>query len=106
MCSDIVDHFLTYVAPLGQKAQVVAYNQKLVVAYAHAIEAELERGSAVMPDGRLREVGVVMHVADSKDTPKEHRHTCSRPSRRRVLKRQFSKRSTTQCRSWWSQLSG
>lgn len=31
VCADIVDHFLTYVAPLGQKAQVVAYNQRLVV---------------------------------------------------------------------------
>ena len=27
VCANIVDHYLTHVAPLGQKAQVVAYNQ-------------------------------------------------------------------------------
>lgn len=91
VCSDIVDHFLTYVAPLGQKAQVVAYNQKLVVAYAEAIEAELERRSAVMPDGRLREVGVVMHVPDSKDTPKEHRQYLLSSEQEEGLKRRFKK---------------
>lgn len=37
VCRDIVGHYLTYVEPPGQKAQVVAYNQKLVVAYAQAI---------------------------------------------------------------------
>ncbi|MCX5408681.1 hypothetical protein OHA37_33105 [Streptomyces sp. NBC_00335] len=51
VCRDIVDHFLTYVAPLGQKAQVAAYNQRLVIAYTKAIEAELERREAVMPEG-------------------------------------------------------
>jgi len=91
VCADIVDHFLAYVAPLGQKAQVVAYNQKLVIAYARAIEAELERRGAVMPDGRLREVGVVMHVADSKDTPKEYRKYLLTPEQEEALKRRFKK---------------
>lgn len=91
VCADIVDHFLSYVAPLGQKAQVVAFNQKLVIAYARAIEAELERRAAAMPDGRLREVGVVMHVADSKDTPKEYRQYLLTSEQEEALKRRFKK---------------
>ena len=91
VCADIVEHFLTYVAPLGQKAQVVAYNQKLVIAYASAIKAELERRSATMPDGRLREVGVVMHVADGKDTPKEYRAYLLNSEQEEALKRRFKK---------------
>lgn len=91
VCSDIVDHFLAYVAPLGQKAQVVAYNQRLVVAYAHAIEAELQRRDSVMPDGQPRGVGVVMHVVDSKDTPKEHRKYLQTPEQEEALKRRFKK---------------
>ena len=91
VCADIVDHFLTFVAPLGQKAQVVAYNQSLVIAYARAIEAELERRGAAMPDGRPREVGVVMHVADSKDTPKEYKKYLLAPEQEEALKRRFKK---------------
>ncbi|GAA5002118.1 HsdR family type I site-specific deoxyribonuclease [Kitasatospora paranensis] len=91
VCADIVEHYLTYVAPLGQKAQVVAFNQKLVVAYAHAIQAELERRGAVMPDGRAREVGVVMHVADAKDTPKELKKYLLTPEQEEALKRRFKK---------------
>lgn len=89
VCVDIVDHFLTFVAPSGQKAQVVAYNQNLVVAYAHAIEAELMRRGAATPDGRLREVGVVMHVADSKDTPKDYKKYLLTPEQEEALKRRF-----------------
>ncbi|MFI8089164.1 type I restriction endonuclease subunit R [Streptomyces sp. NPDC086080] len=91
VCRDIVDHFLTYVAPLGQKAQVVAYNQRLVIAYTKAIEVELERREAVMPDGRMREVGVVMHVADSKETPKEFKKHLLTPEQEEALKRRFKK---------------
>lgn len=91
VCADIVDHYLAYVAPLGQKAQVVAYNQRLVVAYAHAIQAELERRGAVMPNGAPREVGVVMHVADSKDTPKELLQYLLTPDQEEALKRRFKK---------------
>lgn len=91
VCADIVDHFLTFVAPLGQKAQVVAYNQRLVIAYTKAIEAELVRREAVMPDGRPREVGVVMHVADSKDTPKEFKKYLLTPEQEEGLKRRFKK---------------
>ncbi|MFF1505859.1 type I restriction endonuclease subunit R [Streptomyces sp. NPDC058326] len=91
VCADIVDHFLTFVTPLGQKAQVVAFNQNLVIAYAHAIRAELARRGAAMPDGRAREVGVVMHVADSKDTPKEHKKYLLTPEQEEALKRRFKK---------------
>ncbi|MFF2352952.1 type I restriction endonuclease subunit R [Kitasatospora sp. NPDC058115] len=91
VCADIVGHFLTHVAPLGQKAQVVAYNQRLVIAYAGAIEAELARRAAVMPDGRLREVGVVMHVADGKETPAEYRRHLLTPEQEEALKRRFKK---------------
>lgn len=91
VCSDIVDHYLAYVAPLGQKAQVVALNQRLVVAYAEAIRAELQRRGAQMPDGSPREVGVVMHVADSKDTPKEHRKYLLTSEQEEALKRRFKR---------------
>lgn len=91
VCADIVDHYLDYVAPLGQKAQVIAFNQRLVVAYAHAIQQELERRAAVMPDGASREVGVVMHVTDSKDTPPEFRKYVLTAEQEESLKRRFKK---------------
>lgn len=96
VCADIVDHYLTYVAPLGQKAQVVAYNQRLVVAYAQAIRSELERRAAVMPapeagQDKHREVGVVMHVVDSKDTPSELKKYLLTDEQEEALKRRFKK---------------
>ena len=33
MCADIVDHYFAKVAPLGLKAQVVAFDRELCVAY-------------------------------------------------------------------------
>lgn len=91
VCADIVDHYLAYVAPLGQKAQVVAFNQRLVLAYAGAIQDELERRGAVMPDGSAREVAVVMHVADSKDTPQGYRRHILTPEQEESLKRRFKR---------------
>lgn len=93
VCADIVDHYLTFVAPLGQKAQVVAYNQALVVAYSSAIEAELERrgGDAQMPGGQAREVAVVMHVIDSKNTSPEYRKHLLTDEQEEALKRRFKK---------------
>ncbi|MEV2279216.1 HsdR family type I site-specific deoxyribonuclease [Nocardiopsis sp. NPDC049922] len=91
VCADIVDHFLEHVAPLGQKAQVVAFNQRLVVAYAQAIEAELARRGARMPNGKAREVGVVMHVPNSKDTPAELKKHILTPAQEEALKRRFKK---------------
>ncbi|SDN05093.1 type I restriction endonuclease subunit R [Allokutzneria albata] len=93
VCADIVEHYLNYVAPLGQKAQVVAYNQRLVVAYAKAIEAELKRRGPVarMPDGQEREVGVVMHVVDSKNTPSVLKRYLLTDEQEEKLKRRFKK---------------
>lgn len=93
VCTDIVEHYLKYVAPLGQKAQVVAYNQRLVVAYAKAIEAELKRRGVVarMPDGQEREIGVVMHVVDSKDTPAALKRHLLTDEQEETLKRRFKR---------------
>lgn len=93
VCADIVEHFLTYVAPLGQKAQVVAYNQDLVVKYAAAIEAELarHRAAGVMPDGSDRGVAVVMSVADSKDTPARLRKHVLSDEQVEAIKRRFKR---------------
>lgn len=41
VCADIVDHYLSRVAPLGQKAQVVAFDRELCVAYHREISALL-----------------------------------------------------------------
>lgn len=65
VCADIVDHFTGKVAPLGMKAQVVAYDRELVVAY----EAELKR--LLTQRGLPHEVQVVMSVGTSKDEPQE-----------------------------------
>jgi type I restriction enzyme R subunit len=93
VCTDIVEHFLNCVAPLGQKAQVVAYNQALVVAYATAIEAELNRlgEEATMPPGRTREVAVVMHVTDSKSTPAVYKKYLLTDEQEEAIKRRFKK---------------
>ncbi len=98
VCTDIVEHYLKYVAPLGQKAQVVAYNQALVVAYTKAIEAELARLGeyALMPDpnggpGKPREVAVVMHVPDSKNTPAAYKPYMLTDDQEEALKRRFKK---------------
>lgn len=91
--TDIAEHFLKYVAPLGQKAQVVAYNQELVVKNAEAIEAKLKRlgDAALMPDGRQREVAVVMSVVDSKDTPAHLKKHILTTEQVEHIKRRFKK---------------
>ena len=43
VCADIVDHYLAKVAPLGLKAQVVAYDRELCVAYYDEITRLLEQ---------------------------------------------------------------
>lgn len=66
VCADIVEHYFAKVAPLGMKAQVVALDRELCVAY----HAELTRLLAERGDGS--EVAVVMHVSPgSKDEPSE-----------------------------------
>jgi type I restriction enzyme R subunit len=83
VCRDIVTHYLTYVEPLGQKAQVVAYNQDLVVAYANAIHADLKR------HGSARTVGVVMHVYQGKHAKKGHQQYALTDEQEEALKRRF-----------------
>lgn len=99
VCADIVEHYLAYVAPLGQKAQVVAYNQALVVAYTQAIEAELTRRGepALMPDGRPREAAVIMHVPDSKNTPAAYKPYILSDEQEEALKRRFKKATDPLC---------
>lgn len=83
VCRHIVEHYLTYVEPLGQKAQVVAYNQDLVVAYSKAIQAELIRR------GSNRTVGVVMHVYQGKHGKKSHQQYALTDEQEEALKRRF-----------------
>ena len=46
VCADIVDHYFAKVAPLGLKAQVVAYDRELCVAYYDEITRLLEQSGA------------------------------------------------------------
>lgn len=63
VCADVVDHFEAKVAPSGMKAQVVAFDRELVVAY----DAEIRR---VLADrGLPHETAVVMTVGTIKSEP-------------------------------------
>ena len=72
---------------------MVAYNQALVVAYAKAIEAKLQRcgSAALMPDGQPRTVGVVMHVTEGKSGKKEFQQYLLADEQEEALKRRFKK---------------
>jgi type I restriction enzyme R subunit len=63
VCEDILDHFEAKVAPSGMKAQVVAFDRELVVAY----ERELRR--LITERGLPHELAVVMTVGTSKEEP-------------------------------------
>lgn len=63
VCEDILDHFEAKVSPGGMKAQVVAFDRELVVAY----EKELKR--LIAERGLPHEVAVVMTVGNSKSEP-------------------------------------
>ncbi len=63
VCTDLVDHWQAKVAPSGMKAQVVAFDRELVVAYRQRLDVILaERGLAA-------ETAVVMTVGTTKDEP-------------------------------------
>lgn len=82
VCADIVDHFETKVAPLGMKAQVVAFDREMVIAY----ETELKR--LLDERGLSHGVAVVMSVGTSKDEPKEYaKYDLSRNEEARVKQR-------------------
>ncbi|MBB1043281.1 HsdR family type I site-specific deoxyribonuclease [Dietzia sp. DQ11-44] len=82
VCADILEHFASKVAPLGLKAQVVAFDRELVVAY----EAELNRLIAANPDYDFT-TKVVM-TTGSKDDPAEWKSTygMSRPELDQAVK--------------------
>lgn len=65
VCADIVEHYYSNIAPLGTKAQVVAYDRELCVLYHDEIARLLaERGNG-------DEAAVVMSVGTSKSEPAE-----------------------------------
>lgn len=63
VCTDVLDHFEVKVAPLGMKAQIVAFDRELVVAY----DQELRR--LIAERGLPFEVAVVMTVGSKEDPP-------------------------------------
>jgi type I restriction enzyme R subunit len=65
VCADIVDHYRDRILPFGMKAQVVAYDRELCVAYKVEIERQLE-----LAGDEETEVEVVMTV-QGKDDPLE-----------------------------------
>lgn len=84
VCTDIIDHFEAKVAPLGMKAQVVAFDRTLVVAY----ETELKR--LIAERGLVQKVSVVMSVGQGKDEPAEFvKYRLSRDEEAKV-KQQFN----------------
>jgi type I restriction enzyme, R subunit len=64
VCADIVEHYFAKVAPLGLKAQVVAYDRELCVAYYDEITRKLETHQP-----KLAEAAVVMTTSTTKDEP-------------------------------------
>lgn len=82
VCTDIVNHFEAKIAPVGMKAQVVAYDRELVVAY----ERELKRLIAErnLPHG----IEVVMSVGTGKEESKEFaKYALTRDEEARVKQR-------------------
>ncbi len=69
VCADIVEHYLTKLAPLGLKAQVVAYDRDLCVRYHDEITRLLEDRDQADDV----QAAVVMTVGTTKDEPAEWR---------------------------------
>jgi len=69
VCADIVEHYLAKVAPLGLKAQVVAYDRKLCVAYFD----EITRLLAQRGESDQVHAAVVMTVGTTKEEPQSWR---------------------------------
>lgn len=70
VCGDIVDHWWDKMRPLGQKAQVVAYDRSLCVAYEEAINDALT-AKAQAEGEATPEVAVVMTAGSDKSDPEE-----------------------------------
>jgi len=82
VCRDILDHYETKIWPLGMKAQVVAFDRQLVVAYDQALTRLLaERG---LP----HQTAVVMTVGTAKHEPTEwQKYALDRAAEARVKQR-------------------
>lgn len=70
VCADIVEHYYAKVHPLGLKAQVVAFDRELCVAYCDAITKLL--AGRTTRGGKTPEATIVMTVA-GKDDPETFR---------------------------------
>lgn len=82
VCTDVLEHYAAKIAPLGTKAQVVAFDRELVVAY----ETELNR--LIAERGLAYETAVVMTAGTVKGEPKEwKRYTLDRAAEARVKQR-------------------
>ncbi|MBG0738897.1 HsdR family type I site-specific deoxyribonuclease [Paeniglutamicibacter antarcticus] len=73
VCADIIDHFYSIIDPLGMKAQVVAYDRALCVAY----QEELARQLKARAGGGTPDEAVIVMSVQSKDEPgwQEHKLT-------------------------------
>jgi type I restriction enzyme R subunit len=82
VCRDVVDHYEAKISPLGMKAQVVAFDRQLVVAYDEALNRILaERGMT-------QTTSVVMTVGTAKDEPTRWgKYTLDRAAEARVKQR-------------------
>jgi type I restriction enzyme, R subunit len=84
VCTDILDHFEAKVAPVGMKAQVVAFDRELVVAY----EQELKR--LIAERGLPHRVAVVMTIGTTKDEPPEWSTYSLTRDQEATIKREFN----------------
>jgi type I restriction enzyme R subunit len=66
VCEDIVDHYVTRIAPLGLKAMVVAYDRELCVLY----QKQIARLLAARGDGWESTVVMTTRGKDETDTPR------------------------------------
>lgn len=64
VCTDIIDHFYSTIDPLGMKAQIVAYDRGLCVAYQDEITRQLQ---ARTNDGATHDESAVVMSIQSKD---------------------------------------
>ena len=81
VCTDIVEHYAAKIAPVGLKAQVVAYDRELVVAY----EAELNR---ILAERELPfETAVVMTAGNKSDPAGWSRYNLDRAQEQALIAR-------------------
>jgi len=84
VCTDIVDHYTAKIAPNGLKAQAVAYDRELVVAY----QTEINR--ILAERGLPHETAVVMTVGTSKEEPPEWAAYALTRDQEAAVKRRFN----------------